>query len=220
MKEPTLNLDAITTIPSPEAQAEFLAQARAIDTARAARRRELKDRWEVLKAEVAEFIGYKPFQHTGRDAIKIWMTKGPLEGADIRTSWVRRLEDRINGLKEKAKRDEEQKRQKAVDAERAARPAFAVAFLVKHGQTPGVDFDPARAVDAAESLAMRLAIEKCMAEGGPFAFGGSDDCDSGCQGWDGESHRCQCGNRRVSWATWSRFEDFDTGNFHIYAEAN
>ena len=34
-------------------------------------------------------------------------------------------------------------------------------------------------------------------------FSGDDTCndfDGGCE-WDGESRRCNCGNRRVSWTT-------------------
>lgn len=33
------------------------------------------------------------------------------------------------------------------------------------------------------------------------SFAGADDCDEECKGWDGESYRCQCGNRRVYWDT-------------------
>ena len=29
-------------------------------------------------------------------------------------------------------------------------------------------------------------------------FDGSDSCED-CRGWDGESRRCDCGNRRVYW---------------------
>lgn len=30
-------------------------------------------------------------------------------------------------------------------------------------------------------------------------FSGDDTCDDTCQGWDMESTRCDCGNRRVRW---------------------
>ena len=40
------------------------------------------------------------------------------------------------------------------------------------------------------------------------------NCDD-CGGWDGESRRCDCGNRRVYWATTQR----DDGTFVAHAEA-
>jgi hypothetical protein len=43
-----------------------------------------------------------------------------------------------------------------------------------------------------------------------FDFDGKN-CDS-CEGWDGESHRCQCGNRRVDWV-------LSMDGSYIYAEA-
>jgi len=36
-----------------------------------------------------------------------------------------------------------------------------------------------------------------------------------CEGWDGESRRCECGNRRVYWATYGD----NTSGFIAYAEA-
>lgn len=39
--------------------------------------------------------------------------------------------------------------------------------------------------------------------------------DDECAGWDGESRRCDCGNRRVSWST-SQNAD---GKWFAYAEA-
>ena len=36
-----------------------------------------------------------------------------------------------------------------------------------------------------------------------------------CSGWDGESRRCECGNRRVYWATAKQ----DNGKFYAFAEA-
>lgn len=39
--------------------------------------------------------------------------------------------------------------------------------------------------------------------------------DNGCLGWDGKSHRCDCGNRRVYWA----IIQHDDGTFSAYAEA-
>lgn len=49
-----------------------------------------------------------------------------------------------------------------------------------------------------EEVFEKLVAEK-LAEGGYFEFEGNEDCDEDCAGWDGESRRCECGNRRVCW---------------------
>lgn len=40
--------------------------------------------------------------------------------------------------------------------------------------------------------------------------------EANCEGWDGFDNRCECGNRRVYWSTYS---DAD-GNHHAFACAN
>ena len=35
----------------------------------------------------------------------------------------------------------------------------------------------------------------------------SDEMGSTCGGWDGESRRCECGNRRVNWEVWGNDKD-------------
>lgn len=42
-----------------------------------------------------------------------------------------------------------------------------------------------------------------------------EDGDDECGGWDGESRRCYCGNRRVSWET----GQYDNGKFYAYGVA-
>jgi len=44
---------------------------------------------------------------------------------------------------------------------------------------------------------------------------GTDSCCDDCGGWDGESRRCDCGNRRVYWAT----TKLHNGTFAAHAEA-
>jgi len=34
---------------------------------------------------------------------------------------------------------------------------------------------------------------------GYMKFYGDDNCEPNCNGWDGDSHRCSCGARRVMW---------------------
>lgn len=62
----------------------------------------------------------------------------------------------------------------------------------------------------------KLIQEKLLKHGdGPYEFEGhncNDYGDADCSGWDGQSRRCNCGNRRVSW----NLSDCKT---YIYAEA-
>lgn len=62
------------------------------------------------------------------------------------------------------------------------------------------------------------AIAKAMQDGPFIEFNGMNCNDwSGekCLGWDGESRRCDCGNRRVSW----EFYKDSSGTYVAYAEA-
>lgn len=70
--------------------------------------------------------------------------------------------------------------------------------------------------------AIAAAIQEVEAAGGFTDFDGnnceyawSDDNSPDCLGWDGESRRCDCGNRRVYWATHKN----DLGKWSAYAEA-
>ena len=44
----------------------------------------------------------------------------------------------------------------------------------------------------------------------------NDDDENWCPGWDGESHRCACGNRQVYWSAFKN----DDGTFYAVATAN
>lgn len=57
-------------------------------------------------------------------------------------------------------------------------------------------------------------LEKMPPDGGFIDFYGKN-CEDPCQGWDGMSRRCECGNRRVSWTV----EKDSDGNFSATAEA-
>lgn len=65
------------------------------------------------------------------------------------------------------------------------------------------------------------AAQKYVAENGSIEFDGmncndyKDEEDGECYGWDGESRRCSCGNRRVSWCV----EKNPDGSFYARAEA-
>jgi len=51
---------------------------------------------------------------------------------------------------------------------------------------------------------LALGVKKLKEAGTMFGFDGQN-CDH-CEGWDGYSRRCQCGNRRVSWTIDGTFE--------------
>lgn len=55
------------------------------------------------------------------------------------------------------------------------------------------DLPPARTPDEAITRAMPAPGEFIPFEGQNCEYFGE------CEGWDGDSHRCQCGNRRVTW---------------------
>ena len=107
----------------------------------------------------------------------------------------------------KAKKDNE-KRQKAL-----ANPKVGAAlkFLADRKR---FDVLPEDARDTATEIRREELIAEATAKGGFVAFGGDDNCE-GCEGWDMEDRRCQCGNRRVYWDSDGEFD-----NMTIYAQAD
>lgn len=89
----------------------------------------------------------------------------------------------------------------------------AIVFLVDRGVVI-----PNR--DAALELANDTAIDECITKmedsiGGFHSFDG-DDCCEDCSGWNGKSHRCECGNRRMYWeAGW----DCTFKNMYVFPTA-
>ena len=55
-------------------------------------------------------------------------------------------------------------------------------------------------------------INEQRSNGGFISFDG-DNCED-CVGWDMESRRCECGNRRVDWEV-----DGSDGEYYIFAVA-
>lgn len=104
------------------------------------------------------------------------------------------------------------------DAEKKSkdeRPNLAAKYLADRGLIAGKDYDVSYVIETANETAREEAVKEAKPEDGDFIdFSGSDNCE-GCAGWDGESHRCECGNRRVGWA-----RDGDFTNMTVYAEAN
>lgn len=85
----------------------------------------------------------------------------------------------------------------------------AVIWLQEKGLKLGQDFDLDNALFKANDMASDEEIERCKKElkesGAKLSFDGDDSCED-CEGWDGESNRCECGNRRVCWGADGDFE--------------
>lgn len=134
----------------------------------------------------------------------------------------KRVEDHYRRLEEEKVR-KEAARQQADDKARQEREEHvlqgeAVAWLLERGKKINVDFQVNKAVAVANELAFSEECERRSAalNGEHVDFDGSDYCEN-CSGWDGESHRCDCGNRRVSWtADW--YHSFKSPS--VRAEAN
>jgi hypothetical protein len=97
---------------------------------------------------------------------------------------------------------------------------LAIEFLNGHV----IDFssckgDSAKIIDLANRTAYELAIDEYSeSHYFPISFCGDDDCED-CDGWDGTSRRCECGNRRVYWESEGNFIDYINGKYYISAQA-
>ena len=97
---------------------------------------------------------------------------------------------------------------RAAEAERKAGRDLvlqeAIGFLVIRGKVIGTDFSLENAVQRANDVAYTEEVARRLVElemhGGWISFHGDESCET-CNGWDGVSDRCDCGNRRVYWAT-------------------
>lgn len=123
------------------------------------------------------------------------------------------LSDRIKAVKDKKEKEE---REANRNNEQVMMIAQAILWLQAKGKVLGVDFYAHDAVDQAnyiaeqEEIARRIQLIK---ESGALIEFNGQNCDE-CEGWDGESRRCSCGNRRVSWESDGTFL-----NPRVYGEA-
>lgn len=77
----------------------------------------------------------------------------------------------------------------------------AIEFLQARGKVQGTDFINENAVDMANRIAFEEERDRKLEDitlHGPISFDGQN-CERPCNGWNGESRRCDCGNRRVYW---------------------
>lgn len=125
----------------------------------------------------------------------------PSMGAESQTVSIQSLEEafkRTLNEQEKKKLEEKQKK----EAEILSNPLTqeAVTYLQGQGKVLGTDFTLLTAIGEANNLAYELEVKKLIATGGVDSFDGQN-CEGPCAGWDGTSHRCDCGNRRMNWTT-------------------
>ncbi len=100
----------------------------------------------------------------------------------------------------------EAKQKSEAEQAREALCMRAIQYCLNHGKTMADISNP----DAALYIASQIHRDSLIAEAtdgeGFQDFSGDDNCE-GCAGWDGASHRCECGNRRVSWEYEGNFEN-------------
>lgn len=121
-------------------------------------------------------------------------------GQWLHTHNVERFADEDRRAAEKARQDAYDAKRKEItdraEAEHKRLKTAAVIWLQAKGKVLGTHFDLENALE----FANQLAADEWLANVKPdtYSFAGEDNCE-GCSGWDGVSHRCNCGNRRVYW---------------------
>lgn len=120
--------------------------------------------------------------------------------------------------KERIKKDNDEKIAKEEKAKEVAKQEQeylndAIKYCLENNLVFGKDFTTENAIRLAVDMAFHKEVEQRIKDGGYFDFNGQN-CDGPCSGWDGVSHRCDCGNRRVSWESSGGFKDL-----YVYAEA-
>ncbi len=207
----------------------LVARAKEVDDRNAARFLEANKAYKILcDHNFANCLGYSTKK----------LKNEMFRAAPVRfSSQVIRLQNIINRemllAKERERLENEERALAKKNGETTRKQAAAVKFLEAHGYMIDASVSPMTAklgdevvnlITASDivSLANEIRFEeltnetsKELSESDSFTdFMGSDECNN-CRGWDGESHRCECENRRVGWT-----KDGDFENMSIYAEAH
>lgn len=132
-------------------------------------------------------------------------------GKDLLHPITKRLEKEVA---QRWKREDEAKEAERIKAENELQQD-AINWLIERGLKLGEDFNILDAVGKANELAAEDEIKRKMATTEYHGFNGQN-CDGPCAGWDGESRRCECGNRRVGWV---RGYGHSFKAPHVYGEA-
>ena len=125
---------------------------------------------------------------------------------------------------EELKKRDSEKRKVEVDKAASEIRDKAIKWLLNRNKIYGTDFSADNAISVAKELAYSEKVEKLIKElkdGDVYTSFEGQNCEGPCLGWDGESRRCDCGNRRVSWTydSWSEFSLDDDSLPYVYAEA-
>jgi hypothetical protein len=116
------------------------------------------------------------------------------------------FENTVKGIRDKAVKEE---REKEMEAHRKNLTKEAIKWLEERDKKLFVDFD----IDEAISYADQLSLDEEVLRKQKMEEMWDCGCDE-CGKWDGKSNRCNCGNRRVYWA--SDMHGFQEP--HIYPE--
>jgi len=183
--------------------------------------KEILERFDAILKEANTFAPGRTF---GLSKSKLEKLKSPNEVWDRLYSATRSeyntkstYETRERMAKEKQQKEEEQKRK--AEMERAQKDVLnqAIAYCLENGRTFADGLTVDNAISIANDIAFNKEVAKREEEIGDNYIGFSgQNCEDECDGWNPKDHRCQCGNRRVSWSDgyYSDFRDMS-----IYAEA-
>jgi hypothetical protein len=126
--------------------------------------------------------------------------------------WKRSL-DRMEYIRKESKKkellEEKQKQKSEKDLLAKQKVDRAIAFLLENGKKIIEDFTIESAIEVANEVKMEILTTQ-QSKGDASIDCPCDECSS----WDGESRRCDCGNRRICWSSSGDFE-----NMYVYAEA-
>jgi hypothetical protein len=120
--------------------------------------------------------------------------------------------------KEKEEKEKQAELLKQRELEKSNLVNEAIAYCISHGRIFGKDgFDVNSAISIANDIAFQIEKKKRESEiGEDYIDFSGQNCEDECSGWNPQYHRCECGNRRVSWT-----DGYDSTfkNMSIYAEA-
>lgn len=182
---------------------------------------ELLSRFNAIVDEAnKEFLG----STFGLSKSKIEKLKTPNEALSRVYSATRSLyntkstyESRERFAKEKADKEAQAERLKQIESEKNNLANEAIAYCIANGRIFGQDgFTIDTAISIANDIAFNKEISRKEEEiGDTFISFSGQNCEDECDGWNPNHHRCQCGNRRVSWNDWNG----SFKNMSVYAEA-
>jgi hypothetical protein len=182
--------------------------------------KELKARFDAILAEVNR--EFKPDYRL--TATKERKAKEPTEAykrldaaTDTYSTIEATYEHRERMQKEKEDKAQAEARKKEMEAKQSELLNQAIAYCLENGRTFGDALTVENAIQVANDIAFQKEVARREAEiGDEYIDFDGQNCEDECAGWNPQHHRCECGNRRVSWTEgWSS----DFRNMSIYAEA-